>query len=36
MHATREMIIVKEVDRSYFDLYDQVSMNVDIKLPRIW
>ena len=33
------MIIVKEVDKSFFDLYDQVSMNVEVhsiyKLKRI-
>ena len=25
------MITVKEVDRTYFDLYDQVSMNVEVR-----
>lgn len=25
------MIIYKEVDRSYFELYDRVSMNVDVR-----
>ena len=33
------MITYKEVDRTYFDLYDQVSMNVEVdseyKLKRI-
>lgn len=33
------MITVKEVDKTYFDLYDQVSMNVEIhsyyKLKRL-
>ena len=33
------MITVKEVDRTYFDLYDQVSMNVEVhsiyKLKRL-
>ena len=33
------MITVKEVDRTYFDLYDQISMNVEVhsiyKLKRL-
>ena len=33
------MITVKEVDKTYFDLYDQVSMNVEVhsiyKLKRL-
>lgn len=33
------MITVKEVDRTYFDLYDRISMNVEVhsiyKLKRL-
>ncbi len=30
VHRKKEVIGVKEVDKTYFDLYDQVSMNVEV------
>lgn len=29
------MIIFKEIDNSYFDLYDKVSMNIDVRSEYI-
>lgn len=31
IHGEHKMIIFKEVDKSYFELYDKISMNVDVR-----